>query len=100
MKILKPSYFVSGVEGTFVSFQLHKRVVDRFARFLLCRFDLNIAGRGLSSLWDHWKGIGLTRLEQKYRIITQRPLLDKSCRPVNAAEDRRIREERMSEAPV
>ena len=31
-----------------------------------------------------------TRLEQKFRIITQRPLPDKSYQPVSADEDRRI----------
>ena len=100
VKTLKRSYFVSGVVGTFMGFPRHKRVVDGFARCLLCRVDLSIAGRGLSSLWDHWRGVEHTRLEQKYRIMTQRPLLDKSCRAVTAEEDRRIRRKRMSEPPV
>ena len=52
IKTLKPSYFVSGVVGTFLGFPRHKRVVDGFARCLLCRVDLSIAVRGLSSLWD------------------------------------------------
>ena len=42
----------------------------------------------------------LTSLEQKYRIMVQKLLLDKSCRPVSAEEDRRIRLARMSEPPV
>ena len=79
-----------------MGFPRRKRVIDGYARCLLCRADLSIAGRGLSSLWGHWKGVEHTRLEQKYRIMTQRPLLDKSCRE----EDRRIRRERMSEPPV
>ena len=83
-----------------MGFPQHKRVVDGYARCLLCRVDLSIAGRGLSSLWDHWKGVEPTRLEQKYRIMTQKPLLLKSCRAVSAEEDRRIRRERMSEPPV
>ena len=83
-----------------MGFPRRKRVIDGYARCLLCRADLSIAGRGLSSLWDHWKGVEHTRLEQKYRIMTQRPLLDKSCRAVTAEEDRRIRRERMSEPPV
>ena len=83
-----------------MGFPRRKRVIDRYARCLLCRADLSIAGRGLSSLWDHWMGVEHTRLEQKYRIMTQRPLLDKSCRAVTAEEDRRIRRERMSEPPV
>ena len=91
---------MSGVVGTFVGFPRHKRVVDGVARCLLCRVDLGIAGRGLSSLWDHWKGVEHTRLEQKYRIMTQKPLLDKSCRAFSAEENRRIRRERMSEPPV
>ena len=73
--------------------------MDGFARSLLCRVDLSIAGRGLSSLWDHWKGAEHTRLEQKCRIMTQKPLLDKSCRPVSAEEDRRIRRARTNEPP-
>ena len=97
VKILKPSYFVSGVVGTFVGFPRHKRVVDGFARCLLCKADLSIAGRGLSSLWEHWRGVEQTRLEQKYRIMMQMPLLDKACRPVTAEEDRRIRQDRMNE---
>ena len=83
-----------------MGFPRHKRVVDGYARCLRCRVDLSIAGRGLCSLWDHWKGVEHTRLEQKYRIMTQKPLLDKSCRAVSAEEDRRIRRERMSKPPV
>ena len=100
VKILKPSYFVSEVVGTFVGFPRHKRVVDGFARCLLCKADLSIAGRGLSSLWEHWRGVEHTRLEQKYRIMMQMPLLDKACRRVTAQEDRRIRQDRMNEPPV
>ena len=48
----------------------------------------------------HWKGVEHTRLEQKYRIMTQRPLLDKCCRAVTAEEDQRIWRERMSEPPA
>ena len=100
VKTLRPSYFVSGVVGTFFGFPRHKRVVDGYARCLLCKVDLSIAGRGLSSLWEHWRGVEHTRLEQKYRIMMQKPLLDKACRPVSAEEDRRIRRERMTEPPV
>ena len=100
LNTLKPSYFVSNVVGLFVGFPRHKRVLDGFARCLKCRVDLSIAGRGLQNLWGHWKGAEHTRLEQKFRIMTQRPLLDKSCRPVSAEEDKRIRLERMVEAPV
>ena len=32
--------------------------------------------------------------------MTRNPLLDKSCRPVSAEEDRRIRRARMNEPPV
>ena len=100
VKTLKPSYFVSGVVGTFVGFPRHKRVIDGYAQCLLCRADLSIAGRGLSSLWDYWKGVEHTRLEQKYRLMTQRPLRDKSCRPATAEEDRRIRRAQLTEPPV
>ena len=100
IKTLKPSYFVSSVVGTFVGFPRNKRVIDGYARCLLCRADLSIAGRGISSLWDHWKGVEHTRLEQKYRIMTYRPLLNKSCRPVSADEDRRIKLARFTEPPV
>ena len=100
LNTLKPSYFVSNVVGLFVGFPRHKRVIDGFARCLMCRVDLSIAGRGLQNLWGHWKGAEHTRLEQKFRIMTQRPLLDKSCRPVSAEEDTRIRIDRMVEPPV
>ena len=100
IKTLKPSFFVSGFVGTFVGFPKHKRVIDGFARCLLCRADISIADRGVHNLWDHWKGREHTRLEQKYRTMSNKPLLDKSCRPVSMAEDRRIRAERMSEPPV
>ena len=99
-KTLKPAYFVFGVVGTFVGFPRHKRVIDGYARCLFCKVDLSIAGRGLSSLWEHWRGVEHNRLEQKYRIMMQMPLLDKACRPVSAEEDRRIRQARMSEPPV
>ena len=78
---------------TFNGFPRHKRVVDGYARCLLCKADLSIAGRGLSSLWEHWRGVELTRLEQKYRIMMQMPSLNKACHPVTAEEDRRIRQE-------
>ena len=81
-------------------FPRNKRLIDGYARCMLCRADLSIAGRGLSSLWDHWKGVEHTRLEKKYRIMTHKPLLDKSCRPVSAEEDRRIRRARLTEPPV
>ena len=100
VKTLKPSYFVSGVAGNFVGFPRHKCVIDGHARCLLSKVDLSIAGRGLSSLWVHWRGVEHTRLEQKYRIMMQMPLLDKACRPVSAEGDRRIRRARMSEPPV
>ena len=100
VKTLKPSFFVSGVVGSFVGFPRHKRVVDGYARCLLCKVDLCIAGRGLSNLWDHWRGVEHTRLEQKYRIMTHKSLLDKSCHPVSMEEDKRIRLERMAEPPV
>ena len=86
--------------GTFVGFPRKKRGVDGYARCRLCRVDLSIAGRGLHNLWDHWKGREHTGLEQRYRIMSNRPFLDKSCRPVSLEEDRRIRAERMSEPPV
>ena len=99
--VLKPSYFVSAVVGLFVGFPRHKRVVDSFARCLLRRVDyLSIAGCGLSSLWDHWKETENSRLKQKYRIMTKRPLLNESCHCVSANEVRRIRYECMSEPPV
>ena len=100
VKTLKPSFFVSGVVGTFVGFPRNKRVVDGYARCRLCRVDLSIAGRGLHNLWDHWKGREHTRLEQRFRIMSNMPLLDKSCRPVSLEEDRRIRAARVSEPPV
>ena len=93
VKTLKPAYFVSGVVGTFVGSR-------GYVRCLLCKVDLSIAGRGLSSLWEHWRGVEHTRVEQKFRIMMQMPLLDKACRPVSAEEDRRIRRARMSEPPV
>ena len=91
IKTLKPSFFVSGVVGTFVGFPRNKRVIDGYDGY---------DGRGLHNLWDHWKGREHTRLEQRFRIMSNRPLLDKSCRPVSLEEDRRIRAERMSEPPV
>ena len=101
IKTLKPSFFVSGVVGTFVGFPRNKRDVDGYARCRLCRMDLSIAGRGLHNLWDHhWKGREHTRLEHRYRIMSNEPLLDKSCRPVSLEEDRRIRAERLSEPPI
>ena len=84
----------------FVGFPRHKRVVDCYARCLMYKVDISIAGRGLHNLWGHWKGLEHTRLEQKYRNMTQRPLLDKSCRPVIVGEHRRVRLERMVEPPV
>ena len=100
VKTLKPSYFVSGAVVTFVGFPQDKRVVEVYARCLLCKADLSIAGHGLASLRENWRGVEHTRLEQKYRIMMQMPLLNKACRPVTPAEDRRIHHERMTEPLV
>ena len=97
---LKTSYVVSAVVGLFVGFQRHKRVADGYARCLMCKANISFAGRGLGDFLGHWKGADHTLLEEKFRIMTQRPLLDRSCRPVSADEDRRIRLERMVEPPV
>ena len=83
-----------------MGFPRHKLVTDGYARCLMCKVYISIAGCGLHNQWGHWKGVEHTRLEQKYCIMTQRPLLDKSCRTVIADEDRRIRLERMVEPPV
>ena len=50
---LKPSYFISAVVGLFVGFPWHKRVADGYARCLMCKADISIAGRGLGSLREH-----------------------------------------------
>ena len=97
---LKPSYFVPSVVGLFAGFPRHKRVIDGFVRCLMCKADNSITGRGLGNLWGHWKSAEHTRLEQKFRIMTQRPLPDKSCRPVSVEEDRRIRLARKTEPLV
>ena len=66
----------------------------------MCTVNLSIVRRGLQNLRCHWKGAEHNRLEQKLRIMNHRPLLDKSCWPVLAEEDRKIRLERMVEPPV
>ena len=83
-----------------MGFPRHKRVTDGYARCLMCKAGISIAGRGLGNLWGHWKIAEHMRLEQKFRTMTQRPLLDKSCRPVSVEEDSRIRLARMTESPV
>ena len=84
----------------FVGFPRDKRVIDVYARCMMCRADFSIARRGIQNLWGHRKGARHTRIEQKFKIMTQHPLLDKSCRPVTVEEEQRIRLECMSEPPV
>ena len=90
---------MSGVVELFVGFTRHKPVVDSYARCLRCKVDISIAGRGLNNLWGHWKARA-SHLELKYRNMTQRPLLDKSCSLANVEENSRIRLERMVAPPV
>ena len=104
IKTLKPSHFVSSVVGLFVGFTRHKRVIDWYARCLMCKADISIAGRwalgALQNLWEQKKSAELSRLEQMFRIKTQRTLLDKWCRPVSVYEDRRNRLARKTEPPA
>ena len=78
---------MSSVVGLFVGLPRHKRVRDGLARCLMCKVNLSIAGSEVQNLWCHWKDAEHTRLEQKFRIMTHRPLLDKSCWPVSAKEE-------------
>ena len=84
IKTLKPSFFVTGVMGIFFDFPRHNRKADRFGRCLLCKVDLSITGRGLHNLYEHWKVQEHTRLEQKYRNMINKMLLEKSFRQVSA----------------
>ena len=99
-KQLKPEMFVKGVVGLFVGFPQRHRISDGYARCLLCRVDLSIADRGIHTLFDHWKSANHTKKEQKYRLMTGRPLLNRACRPVSEEERERIASQLAHEPPV
>ena len=99
-KILKPEFFVRGVVALFVGFPHTHRIKDGYARCLLCRLDLSIADRGILTLFDHWRTEGHFAKEQKYRLMTRRPLLNKKCKEVSAKEREKIEAKLATEAPV
>ena len=76
------------------------RIKDGYARCLLCRLDLSIADRGILSLFDHWRTEGHFSKEQKYRLMTRRPLLNKKCKEVSTKEKEKIESRLATEAPV
>ena len=98
--MLKPEFFVRGVVALFVGFPHTHRIKDGYARCLLCRLDLSIADRGILSLFDHWRTEGHFAKEQKYRLMTRRPLLNKKCKEVSDKEREKIEARLASEAPV
>ena len=99
-KTLKAEYFVKGVVGLFVGFPHKHRIMDGYARCRFCRIDLSIADRGIVQLYDHWRSGGHRAKEQKYRLMTGKPLLNKSCRPMNEKDVAIVERELMDEPPV
>ena len=98
IKTLKPSFFVSGVVRTFVGTAQGRHRHLRTIPFMLGGFKhrmMNITQ--FVRLWNSQKHM---QFEQKYRSMTNKPLLNRSCRPASTKEDQRIRLERMSESPV
>ena len=100
IRVLQPHYFSQGVVSLWVGFPRNHRTCDGFARCRLCRMDLLIAKRGLSTLHEHWKTEEHQLREIKLRLQLDMPLLNKSCKPVSPAEGRRQRQLVEGSGPV
>ena len=86
VKILQPLYFTNGVVSLWMGFIRTKRVKDGFARYLLCRMDLQVAIWGLKSLHKQWKSAEHKLLDIKYRFQHDKPLVNKSCKDASKKE--------------
>ena len=54
-----------------------------FALCFLCRMDLQIASRGLTSLHENWKSTEHQLRGIKYRLQHDKPMVNKSCKEVS-----------------
>ena len=66
-----------------------KPVKDGFARGLLCKMDLQIAGWGLTSLHGHWKWAEGQLREIRHRLNHDNPSVNKSCKEASKKEHNR-----------
>ena len=91
---------MKGVVGLFVGFPHKHKIMDGYARCRFWRIDLSIADRGLLQLYDHWRNAAHRKKEQKYRLMTGLPLLNKSCKPMAEKDVTTVERELMEEPPV
>ena len=67
-KILKPTWFEHVYCGLVLGFAKDHKTRDSFVRCLLCRQDVRIASRGITTFWEHFRGVRHHRLNCLVRL--------------------------------
>ena len=67
-EILKPTWFEHVYCGLALGFAKDHRKRDSFVRCLLCRQDVRIASRGITTFWEHCRGVRHHRLDCLVRL--------------------------------
>ena len=79
----------------------HKhKIIQGYARCRFCRIDSSIVDRGLLQIYDHWRSAAHRKKEQKYRLMTGLPLLNKLCKPMNDKDAEAVEQQLNNEPPV
>ena len=98
--MLKPHYFTNGVVSLRVGFPRSHRVTDGIARCTLCKMDLAIGRRGLTTLPEHWKSADHQLREIKFHLQLGMPLVIKNCVQASRRDQKRQREKVIGSADV
>ena len=67
-KILKPSWFDDAYCGLALGFAKDHQTRDSFVRCLLCKQDVRIASRGITTFFEHCRGLRHHRLDCLVRL--------------------------------
>ena len=67
-KVLKSTWFEHVYCGLALGFAKNHKTRDSFVRCLLCRQDVRIASRGITTFWEHCRGIRHHRLDCLVRL--------------------------------
>ena len=67
-KILKPTWFEHVYCGLALGFAKDHKTCDSFVRCLLCRQDVRIASRGITTFWEHCRGVRNHQLDCLVRL--------------------------------
>ena len=67
-KILKTAWFAHAYCGLALGFAKDHRTRDSYVRCLLCKQDVKIASRGITTFWEHCRGVRHHRLDCLVRL--------------------------------